>query len=94
MNDEFQWDAEKAERNAHDHGVTFPQAMKAIRDPFSVEWIDDRESYGEERINLLGMCEGVILHVTYTERGTSIRIISARRAEKNEQDHYYRENSV
>jgi uncharacterized DUF497 family protein len=41
---------------------------------------------------LLGMC-GVILHVTYTERGERIRIISARRAERHEQDDYYRENA-
>ena len=53
----------------------------------------DREDYGEEQINLLGMCEGVILHATYTERGERIRIISARRAEKHEQDDYYRENA-
>jgi hypothetical protein len=39
------------------------------------------------------MCDGIILHVTYTERGECIRIISARRAEKDEQEHYYRENS-
>jgi uncharacterized DUF497 family protein len=58
-----------------------------------VERIDDREDYGEERINLIRMCEGVILHVTYTERGERIRIISARRAERHEQDDYYRENS-
>ena len=43
--------------------------------------------------NLLGMCEGVILHVTYTERGQRIRIISARRAERHEQDDYYRQNA-
>jgi hypothetical protein len=49
---------------------------------------------GEGRVNLLGMCEGILFHVTYTERGDRIRIISARRAEKHEQDHYYRENSV
>ena len=71
-----------------------PSSIKAFRDPFGVERIDGRESYGEERINLLGMCDGVILHVTYTERGEHIRIISARRAEKHEQDHYYRENSI
>jgi uncharacterized DUF497 family protein len=57
------------------------------------ERIDDREDYGEERINLLGMCQGVILHVTYTERGERIRIISARLATRNEQDDYYRENA-
>jgi uncharacterized DUF497 family protein len=53
----------------------------------------DREDYGEERINLLGMCEGVIRYVTYTESGERIRTISARRAERHEQDGYYRENS-
>jgi len=66
---------------------------KALRDPFAVEWIDDREDYAEERINLLGMGESVILHVTYTERGEQNRIISARRATRHEQDHYYRENA-
>ena len=91
--DDFEWDAEKAARNERDHGITFLQAAMAIRDPFAVEWIDDRRDYGEERINLLGMCEGTLLFVTYTERASKIRIISARRAEKNEQDHYYRENS-
>jgi uncharacterized protein len=64
------------------YGVSFAQAA-ACRDPFAVEWIDEREGYGEERINLLGMCEGVILHVTYTERGERIRIISARRAKRH-----------
>jgi len=53
----------------------------------------ESEAYGEERWNLLGMCEGVILHVTYTERGERIRIISARRAERHEQDGYYRQNA-
>jgi uncharacterized DUF497 family protein len=41
------------------------------------------------------MCDGVLLHVTYTERGEDIiRLISARRAERHEQDHYHRENSI
>lgn len=39
------------------------------------------------------MGEGVILHVTYTERGERIRIISARRVERHEQDRYYRQNA-
>ena len=41
----------------------------------------------------LGMCEGVILHVTYVECGERTRITSAGRAEKHEQDDYYRENA-
>jgi hypothetical protein len=91
--DAFEWDGEKAADNWRDHGVTFDEAIKAFRDVFVVEWIDDREAYGEERVNLLGMCGGVILHVTYTERGERIRIISARRAERHEQDDYYRQNA-
>ena len=90
---EFEWDDAKAARNLRDHGVSFAQATAAFGDPFAVEWIDDRRAYGEERVNLLGMCEGVILHVTYTERGQRIRIISARRAERHEQDDYYRQNA-
>ena len=93
INERFEWDNAKAEGNWQDHGVTFEQAGRAFNDPFVVEQIDDREDYGEERINLLGMCDGAILHVTYTQRGERIRIISARRAERHEQDHYYRENA-
>jgi uncharacterized DUF497 family protein len=40
------------------------------------------------------MAQAVLLHVTYTERAGRIRIISARRAERYEQDVYFRENSA
>jgi uncharacterized DUF497 family protein len=93
MNGLFDWDDKKAAANWHNHGVAFEQAVRAFCDPFAVERIDERKDYGEERINLFGMCDGVILHVTYTERGERIRIISARRAERHEQDDYYRENA-
>ena len=73
--------------------LTFQEAIKAFRDPFAVEHIDDRQDYGEERINLVGMRDGLLVHVTYSERDGRIRIISARRAERHEQDDYYRENS-
>jgi uncharacterized DUF497 family protein len=76
----FEWDDEKAASNIRDHDVTFEQAAAAFSDPFAVEWIDKREDYGEERSVLLGMIGGQILYVAYTERGTNIRIISARRA--------------
>jgi uncharacterized DUF497 family protein len=73
--------------------VTFAQAARALRDPLAVESVDEREAYGEDRINAAAMCDGVILHVTYTERGQYIRIISARRAVRHEQDDYYRQNA-
>ena len=70
------------------------RGTRAVCDPFAVEAIDEREDYGEERVNLLGRCDGVILHVTYTERKERIRIISARRAERHEQDDYFSENAT
>jgi uncharacterized DUF497 family protein len=86
QDEQFEWDDAKAADNWRNHGVTFDKAVKTFADPFAVEWIDEREDYGEERRNLLGMCDGVILHVTYTERGERIRRISARWAERYEQD--------
>jgi uncharacterized DUF497 family protein len=89
----FEWDDRKAARNLIDHKVSFEQAAAAFRDPFAVEWIDGRKEYGEERSILLGIYEREVLYVVYTERGDNIRIISARRAEKHEQDGYYRQNA-
>jgi uncharacterized DUF497 family protein len=73
--------------------VTFEQAAAAFSDSFAVEWIDAREAYGEERRILLGMIGGQLLYVAYTERGDNIRIISARRATRHEQDIYFRQNA-
>lgn len=83
---EFEWDTEKAAENLRKHGVSFELATLAFRDPFGVEWIDNREEYGEERTILLGMADGTILVVVYTERGERLRLISARRATRHEQD--------
>jgi hypothetical protein len=93
MNLEFERDDSEAAENDRHHGVSFARATLAFRDPFAVEWIDLREAYGEERIILLGMTSDQVLTVVYTERAERIRIISARRATKNEQEHYYRQNA-
>ena len=53
------------------------QARLAFRDPFAVEWLDNRFDYEEERYNLLGMVEGRLLFVAYTPRGDVIHLISA-----------------
>jgi len=90
----FEWDNNKAASNIRDHeGVTFAQAAAAFNDPFAVEWLDERQDYGEERSVLLGMTGGQLLYVAYSERGDNIRIISARRATRHEQDIYFRQNA-
>jgi uncharacterized protein len=56
-----------------------------------VTWEDARENYGELRINLLGWLNGVVVHMTYTERGDEPHIISLRKAEKYEIRRYAKE---
>ncbi len=94
IDEQFEWDDEKAAANFAKHGIAFNEAVLAFRDAFAVERVDDRRNYGEERMNILAMCRGIIIHVTYSERSGRVRIISARKAEKHEQNDYYRENSV
>jgi len=91
---EFQWDGAKAKANLRAHGVSFEVAKAVFKDPFAVELVDDREDYGEERLVIIGMVEGkALLFVAFTEREETIRIISARRATKDEQDHYSKQNT-
>ena len=94
MSLEFEWDDAKAASNFAKHGVAFDEAIKIFLDPNGVEWLDNRQDYGEERFNLLGMSKGIIFHLTYTERNRLIRIISARQATKYECENYYRENAI
>ncbi len=60
--EEFEWHDAKAAEKLRNHGIAFDRAVEAFADPFAIEWIDQSEAYGEERWNLVGMCEGVILH--------------------------------
>lgn len=91
---EFEWDTGKAEENLRKHGISFELAVMAFRDPFTVEEIDDRQNYGEERIAMTAVARGALLRIIYTERPDRIRIISARKATRDEQNNYYRENGT
>jgi hypothetical protein len=85
-NDRFEWDDGTARANVKKHGVTFDLACRAFDDP---QWVDvDDDHPNEMRYNRICMAEGRILVVTYVERGDRIRIISARKAEKHEQQRY------
>ncbi|WP_244423995.1 BrnT family toxin [Phyllobacterium sp. YR531] len=77
----------KAASNLLKHGVSFKNAAKIFANEI-LERVDDREDYGEIRIIALGR---VLYRVVYTRRNkTTIRIISAQKAGKNEQEIYYR----
>ena len=85
-NDRFEWDDDKARRNERKHGVTFDEACEVFDDPNAVFEPDDEPN--EERWQIIGMTRSGLLFVVSTERGERERIITARRAEKHEQDRY------
>lgn len=81
---EFEWDEAKSEACLAQRGFDFAYALRAFTDPDRLLSHDRRWDYGEARYQLLGRIEHRIFHVAYTLRGTKIRIISARKANKRE----------
>lgn len=86
----FEWDADKAQSNFEKHGVKFEVGSGVFADPARITAIDARYDYGEERSVTLGRTEDGILVVVTTERdaGQTLRIISARKANKRERSTY------
>ena len=85
----FQWDPNKAKLNLRKHRVSFEEATTAFRDPLSATGDDPEHSTGENRFITFGLSsKGRLLTVSHTERGESIRIISARLATKQERNIY------
>ena len=87
----FEWDARKNRENQKKHGVSFEEAHTVFFDERGVEFHDERHSEGECRFLLLGMSARLrILMVCHClrEGGDVIRIISARRATRTEQQYY------
>lgn len=84
---EFEWDPAKAASNLGKHGIDFEDAIELFDDPDKVELVDPRDR-GEPRFRAVGMAGGEVVFVSYTVRGQSRRIISARRASRRERAAY------
>lgn len=88
----FEWDPVKAEANVHKHGVTFDEASTVFGDPFNLLMADPDHSRHEERYVLLGMSNRRrLLVVAFAERPPRTRLISARRAIRQERRRYEEE---
>ena len=82
---EFEWDREKAKRNLRKHKVSFDEAMTIFYEPLSATFDDPDHSTDEERLITIGYSSrSRLLVVSHTERGKTIRIISARHATAHE----------
>ena len=87
----FEWDTVKAASNKKKHGVSFEEAQSVFYDEFAVQFFDEDNSVSEERFLMLGFSdEARLLIVCHCERdqGNMVRIISARKATKNEINYY------
>jgi uncharacterized DUF497 family protein len=85
----FEWDENKAKSNLAKHGVSFEEAATVFGDPLSITIPDPAHSQIENRSVILGNShDQKLLVVVHTDRGDNIRIISARRASRNERINY------
>jgi uncharacterized DUF497 family protein len=86
---EFEWDPDKAASNERKHAIPFPIATRVFLDGNRLERRDARKDYGEERWITIGLVDEFEIVVVYTLRIASIRIISARRADRDEREAYW-----
>ncbi|MFN5969300.1 MAG: BrnT family toxin [Microcystis sp.] len=85
---EIEWDNNKAAANLIKHKIDFEDAKNIFLDTNCLER-EDKRDYNETRIQVIGIVNQVVLLVVYTKRNGRYRIISARRANKNERRQYY-----
>ena len=88
----YEWDEQKRLANVKKHGIDFID-IPEVFDSDVVILPDERFDYGETRFILIGILKSQVIVVAYTERGENIRIISARKATKNEQIYFFQQIS-
>ena len=84
----IEWDDAKNEKNFRKHKIYFEDAAYVFLDDNRIDYLDEEHSDDEERWKVIGRIKNV-LAVIYTERGEKLRLISARKASKDEEDEYY-----
>lgn len=90
---QFEWDPKKAKTNFRKHGVSFDEAVTVFYDPFSATFDDSDHSLEEPRFITIGYSSKPrLLVVSHTERGKSMRIISARTATTYERNRHERQS--
>jgi len=86
----FEWDESKRRGNVVKHGIDV-SGVEELFHGLTVTMEDDRYSYGEQRFVTLGLLNGRVVVVVHTEREDRIRVISVRKATKNEEQLYFSE---
>ena len=84
----FAWDDKKRDSNLDKHAFDFEDAPEVFSG-VTLTVKDDRFEYGEHRFITLGMLNDIVVVVAHTETDEEIRIISMRKATRNEQEKYF-----
>lgn len=90
---EFDWNPDKAALNFEKHGISFQEAATVFNDPLSMTFPDPDHSIGESRYVMIGLSRfGQLLVIAHTDREEKVRIISARKATRQEKRFYEQGN--
>ena len=81
----IEWDDAKNEKNFRKHKIYFEDAAYIFLDDNRIDILDEAHSDDEERWKVIGRVRNILV-VIYTERGENLRLISARKANKEEQE--------
>lgn len=85
----FEWKTKKAKKNLDKHGVSFHEALTVFQDVLSLTYPGMDHSVDEDRYLIIGLSSfGNVLLISHIFRGDNIRIISARKATKQERYFY------
>ncbi len=90
MNINFEWDEKKRRANIRKHGIDFVD-LPPLFDGVIITIEDTPFDYGESRYITLGLLKHHVIVVVHTDREGNIRIISARKATKNESKQYFQQ---
>lgn len=89
----FEWDNKKDKTNVKKHGISFHEARSVFFDDHAIQFFDPDHSVEEDRFLLLGMnfkLRTLVVCHCFRESETVIRIISARKADHEEEREYWR----
>jgi uncharacterized DUF497 family protein len=90
---QFEWDKRKEKTNIKRHGVSFEEAQAVFYDENAIQFFDPDHSDDEDRFILLGISFKLRILVVchcFREDEEIIRIISARKADDDEENEYWR----
>ena len=84
----FEWDEDKDNLNKRNHGFSFTEILEIFDDPAFLEGFDMEHSGKEDRYYGIGCLNNILYIIVFYTHRERIRIISARRADRDEEEEY------